>query len=42
MHRKILEANMPVTIVNGRLLRIFFNFLICKPYNKPFVHMKAN
>lgn len=27
MHRKILEANMPVTIVNGRLLRIFSIFL---------------
>lgn len=27
MHRKILEANMPVAIVNGRLLRIFSIFL---------------
>lgn len=27
MHRKILEANMPVAIVNGRLLRIFKIFL---------------
>lgn len=40
--QKKLEANIPITIVNGRSLKIFSLFYICKPYSKPFVRMRPN
>lgn len=34
-----LEANMPMTIVDGRLLLV--SLLICKPYNELFLHTRT-